>query len=163
MFFVYFLFMQEAFVKEKTEGNLETLLSSPIRPLDLWLSKTIAIFALSYIIMITLSSIVVAISYLLLGTLTISLNAILALTGLLPMIALFFFGISGILALTLKNANQAGLPIILLAILVFFLKNDVFNSLTIYVVHLLALIGFIAQYIYVKKMPKDRIILTINT
>jgi len=159
MLFVYFLFMQEVFVKEKAEGSLETVLSSPIRPIDLWLSKTIAVFVLSYIVMVLLSSAFITISFIFLGNLTISLTSALSFLGLLPLVSLFFFGISGILALALKNANQAGLPIILLAVLIFFLRNNIFDSLTQFIVPLFALIGFLGQYFYVKKMSRDRVIM----
>lgn len=160
MLFVYFLFMQEAFVKEKAEGNLETVLSSPVKPVDLWLGKTIAIFALSYAIMVLLSLVFIVVSFVFMGVTAISLTSVLSFLVLLPLVALFFFGLSGILALTLKNANLAGLPLILLALLFFFLKNNIFNSLTIYVIPLLALLGFVIQYFCVKRMYRGRIVLS---
>ncbi|MCL2134637.1 MAG: hypothetical protein FWH37_03665 [Candidatus Bathyarchaeota archaeon] len=161
MLFVYFLFMQEAFVKEKAENNLETVLSSPVKPVDLWLGKTVAVFVLSYVVMVLISFVFVFVSFVFMGVLVVSLVSVLSFLVLLPLVALFFFGLSGILALTLKNVNLAGVPLILLALLFFFLKNNVFNSLTIFVIPMLALFGFVVQYFYVKKMSKSRIILSV--
>ena len=48
-------------IKEKVNGNTESLMATPLLPRDLWLSKSLAIFLPAYIIAIIASVVVVAV------------------------------------------------------------------------------------------------------
>ncbi|MEM3712881.1 MAG: hypothetical protein QXR97_05030 [Thermoproteota archaeon] len=97
---------QNIFYKEKVQGQIEVLLTTPLNPKDLWLGKTIAITSLSYAI--TLLATIIGYSWAMfkLGHLIIlSLPVLFHLFIVIPFLAISIAGITGLFQLMMHNPN----------------------------------------------------------
>lgn len=82
-------------IKEKVNGNVESLMATPLSPRDLWLGKSLAIFLPAYVISIVTTGV---------ASLVINVSTILPSTGrfVLPLPALILgFGVNPLLFLAL--------------------------------------------------------------